>query len=60
MSEEKKKRLNVAIDADLHRRLKSYAALNDRTMSDAVVELITNELSQKENKKQENIIEETE
>ena len=57
MSEERKKRLNVAIDANLHRRLKSYAALNDRTMSDAVIELITNELEQKEREKQEKVIE---
>lgn len=57
MSEEKKKRLNVAIDADLHRRLKAYAALNDRTMSDAVIELINTELERKDRKKQENIIE---
>lgn len=55
MGETKKKRLNIQIDADLHRKLKAYAALTDRTMSEAVVELIDKELEENERINQEKI-----
>lgn len=57
MEDTKKKRLNVQIDADLHRKLKAYAALTDRTMSEAIVELIDKELEKNERVGQEKISE---
>ena len=38
------KRLNVVLDDDRHRRLKVHAAMTGKTMSEAVIELIDNEL----------------
>lgn len=38
--EEKKKRLNIQMDAESHRKLKMYAALMGKTMSEVVTDLI--------------------
>ncbi len=46
MAESEKKRLNIAIDAELHRQLKVAAAENNKTIVDLVSEAIKTKLEE--------------
>jgi len=47
------KRLNVALDPELHKRFKTYAARSGRTMSECIKDLISKELKKQEIKNEQ-------
>lgn len=50
MADNEKKRLNIAIDAELHRQLKVAAAENGTTIVDLVSDSVREKLEQLKNK----------
>ncbi len=46
------KRIGVAMDDDLHKRLRLYALNHDRTVTDIIVELVKKELETKKEQTQ--------
>ena len=50
MTAEVKKRLNIPIDEDLHRKIKATSAANGETMIQFVVEAIQEKLQKEEGK----------